>query len=93
MNYLKREGLGGAMVWAIDLDDYLGLCGSRWPLLSAVRRSLLTDKNPSSFPMQEHETQMNELDQMDQHKTSCMNFIYVFVVNYKLKEFLSIKFT
>ena len=40
MEYVKGRGLGGAMIWAVDLDDYLGLCGSRWPLLSVMNRQL-----------------------------------------------------
>ena len=40
MEYVKERGLGGAMIWAVDLDDYLGLCGSRWPLLSVMNRHL-----------------------------------------------------
>ena len=40
MEYVKEKGLGGAMIWAVDLDDYLGLCGSRWPLLSVMNRQL-----------------------------------------------------
>ena len=40
MEYVKERGLGGAMIWAVDLDDYLGLCGSRWPLLSVMNRQL-----------------------------------------------------
>ena len=40
MEYVKERGLGGAMIWAVDLDDYLGLCGSRWPLLSVMNREL-----------------------------------------------------
>ena len=40
MNYVKTKKLGGAMIWAIDLDDYLGACGSKWPLLSTMNHEL-----------------------------------------------------
>ncbi len=36
MEYVRNRGLGGAMIWAIDLDDYKGVCGPRWPLLSQM---------------------------------------------------------
>ena len=45
MEYVKGRGLGGAMIWAVDLDDYLGLCGSRWPLLSVMNRQLRRKEN------------------------------------------------
>jgi chitinase len=41
MAYIKKNRLGGAMVWAADLDDFEGLYGDKWPLLSTVRKSLL----------------------------------------------------
>ena len=40
MEYVKNKKLGGAMIWAIDLDDYLGACGQKWPLLSTMNHQL-----------------------------------------------------
>ncbi|XP_063623043.1 acidic mammalian chitinase-like [Cydia splendana] len=33
--YAKTMGLGGIMYWAVDLDDFGGLCGDKYPLISA----------------------------------------------------------
>lgn len=41
MNYVKEMNLAGASVWAIDLDDFKGLCHEKWPLLNVVRKHLL----------------------------------------------------
>ncbi|ELU16704.1 hypothetical protein CAPTEDRAFT_113634 [Capitella teleta] len=43
VDYIRAEGLGGAMVWSWDLDDFSGnlLGGRRCPLLRALHERLL----------------------------------------------------
>ncbi len=47
--YVKTMGLGGAMIWALDLDDFTNRCGCEaYPLLKAINRGLgrLNSKMP-----------------------------------------------
>merc|ERR1712110_713338 len=39
-NYVKEMGLGGGMVWALDLDDFRNLCGEgSYPLMNDEKSS------------------------------------------------------
>ncbi|XP_020293834.1 probable chitinase 3 isoform X2 [Pseudomyrmex gracilis] len=38
--YVRAMGLGGVSLYSLDLDDFQGICGSPWPMLNTVARSL-----------------------------------------------------
>jgi chitinase len=45
--YIKKMGLGGGMIWALDLDDFRGICGcEEHPLLKTINRVLRNYPEP-----------------------------------------------
>merc|ERR1719357_1014766 len=40
-NFIKDNGFGGGMIWALDLDDFSNRCGcENYPLLRTINRVL-----------------------------------------------------
>ena len=40
------------MIWAVDLDDFNGVCGEKWPLLNALKAGLTDDS--FNYPQPSH---------------------------------------
>lgn len=50
MDYIKKEGYGGAMVWAVDMDDYRGDCseGRENPLMTIIHKAISGYRVPTT---------------------------------------------
>ncbi len=40
VDFLLQEGYGGAMAWSLEYDDFNGICGAKWPIISSIREQL-----------------------------------------------------
>ncbi|GIX75823.1 endochitinase [Caerostris extrusa] len=52
MDYIREQGFGGAMIWAIDMDDFNGVCGRKNALLEVMNEKLRGYAAPTPDPRQ-----------------------------------------
>lgn len=43
MEYANSLGLGAIMLWSIETEDFLGLSGTKYPLLNAIQSALVSN--------------------------------------------------
>ncbi|KAJ8307499.1 hypothetical protein KUTeg_015583 [Tegillarca granosa] len=49
--YIMNMGLGGAMIWSLDLDDFINQCGNgAYPLITTISNTLLELNLSKTFP-------------------------------------------
>ncbi|XP_042150272.1 endochitinase-like [Ixodes scapularis] len=53
ISFVKGNRLGGVFLWSLDLDDYRGDCGPKYPMLTAID-TLLGDYDVSTFVFKEN---------------------------------------
>ncbi|XP_059612054.1 probable chitinase 10 [Phlebotomus argentipes] len=69
--YVKAMGLGGAMIWALDLDDFRNICGcEEYPLLRTINRVLRGYSTPAPNCVLETQTEYEEDDKRPQTSTT-----------------------
>ena len=50
INWLLKQGFGGAMVWSIDNDDFTGKsCAKKYPILNIIKKCLLQENGYGIF--------------------------------------------
>jgi len=37
LEYMEKLTLAGVMLWSLDSDDFNGVCGTPWPLVTTVK--------------------------------------------------------
>lgn len=40
VQFAKSYNLGGVMIWSVETDDFRGICGSKYPILNAIKSAL-----------------------------------------------------
>lgn len=87
-NWVKSNGYGGIAVWALPLDDFVGMCGGeKYPLLKTIVRTLgdavvpsdgppiVTPKPPTLPPGKEDTLCSGKADGTYAHPKSCTDYV------------------
>uniref|UniRef100_A0A1B0D4S5 chitinase n=1 Tax=Phlebotomus papatasi TaxID=29031 RepID=A0A1B0D4S5_PHLPP len=61
MDFIKSKGYGGAMVWAIDMDDFRGICGEK----NETTTRVITTRKPERPISEENVEDMEDNKEQD----------------------------
>lgn len=62
--FVKNKQLAGAMVWAIDNDDFKGVCGQNFPLLRTIANVTIGNYTFSNYENSKYEYFENKISEL-----------------------------
>lgn len=64
--FVKIKQLAGVMVWAIDNDDFKGVCGQNYPLLRTIANEIIGNDAVSNYESSKYEYYENQISELTQ---------------------------
>lgn len=76
IDFARSCGLGGVMVWSLAADDFRGICGTKYPLLSTIKGAIPIDArmSPTGSPTSGSSVNLTQM--------TCVFFVIMISINF-----------